>query len=108
MMRIIRIKAAGTLVLRGRDGRVINDHKRNTSPFYLPNFSDEYDPARDVPEPDHRCEVCYRIDKLFSMLWCDGCNLGYHMECLTPPLAEVPLGEWYCPIHLYVPAGPVL
>ena len=108
MMRIIRIKAAGTLVLRGRDGRVINDHKRNTSPFYLPNFSDEYDPARVVPEADHRCEVCHRIDNPFSMLLCDGCNLGYHMECLTPPLAEVPLGEWYCPSHPDVPAGPVM
>ena len=106
--QIIRIKADSSLVLKGRGGRVINNHARNTAPCYVPDVSDEYDPARVVPEADHRCEACHRIDNAFSMLWCDGCNLGYHMECLTSPVEEVTLGEWYCPIHLYVPAGPVL
>lgn len=23
------------------------------------------------------------------MLLCDGCDLGFHMQCLTPPLSEV-------------------
>jgi len=31
------------------------------------------------------------------MLLCDGCDLGYHLECLTPPLDDVPNEEWYCP-----------
>lgn len=22
--------------------------------------------------------------------------LSYHLECLTPPLSEVPTGDWYC------------
>ena len=28
---------------------------------------------------------------------CDECDAGYHCECLTPPLINVPIEEWYCP-----------
>lgn len=35
------------------------------------------------------CEVCGRTDNEETMLLCDGCDLGYHMQCLTPPLSEV-------------------
>ena len=31
------------------------------------------------------------------MLLCDGCDKGTHMYCLTPPLREVPQGDWFCP-----------
>jgi PHD-finger len=24
------------------------------------------------------------------------CERLYHLSCLTPPLAEIPLGEWFC------------
>ena len=73
-------------------------HARNTAPCYLPDVSDEYDVAKVRPEADHRCEVCRRIDSPDTMLLCDGCNLGYHMECLTTPMLEVPMKDWYFPI----------
>ena len=25
------------------------------------------------------------------------CDFPYHLECLDPPLSEVPEGEWFCP-----------
>lgn len=31
------------------------------------------------------------------MLLCDRCEAGYHLDCLDPPLVEVPVGDWYCP-----------
>lgn len=31
-----------------------------------------------------------------EMLLCDGCDRGFHMSCLTPPLKNVPVGDWYC------------
>ena len=99
ILQVIRIKPDYTLVLRGRDGRVMTDHARNTAACYLPNVSDEYDPAKIRLETDHRCEACRCIDSPDTMLLCDGCNFGYHMECLTPPMLEVPMGEWYCPNH---------
>ena len=65
----------------------------------MPDVSDNYDPAKVRPEADHCSEVCRRIDGPDTMLSSDGCNFGYHMECLTPPMLEVPMGEWYCPSH---------
>ncbi|KAL1503869.1 hypothetical protein AB1Y20_012333 [Prymnesium parvum] len=34
-----------------------------------------------------------------ELLLCDGegCGGGYHLRCLSPPLAKVPRGEWRCP-----------
>lgn len=31
-----------------------------------------------------------------QMLFCDSCDLGYHMPCHRPPLHARPLGKWVC------------
>ena len=41
--------------------------------------------------------MCDRDDDDESMLLCDGCDAGYHMGCLSPPLTSVPPGDWFCP-----------
>lgn len=28
---------------------------------------------------------------------CDSCDATYHLDCLRPPLRQVPRGEWFCP-----------
>ena len=35
-----------------------------------------------------------------EMLLCEGagCNAGWHLLCLTPPLSSVPEGTWLCPV----------
>ncbi|XP_028306489.1 PHD and RING finger domain-containing protein 1 isoform X2 [Gouania willdenowi] len=43
------------------------------------------------------CEVCGGSDREDRLLLCDGCDAGYHMECLLPPLDSVPVEEWFCP-----------
>ncbi|XP_034542513.1 PHD and RING finger domain-containing protein 1 isoform X2 [Notolabrus celidotus] len=43
------------------------------------------------------CEVCGGSDREDRLLLCDGCDAGYHMECLTPPIDSVPVEEWFCP-----------
>ena len=45
ILHVIQIKPDYTQVLRGTDGRLMTDHARNTAPCYLPDVSDEYDPA---------------------------------------------------------------
>ena len=42
-------------------------------------------------------QVCGECDREDRMLLCDGCDLGYHLECLDPPMETVPLDEWFCP-----------
>ena len=49
-----------------------------------------------VISPDLMCVVCERPDDEPNMLVCD-CKKGYHIYCLTPPLEEVPEGDWKCP-----------
>lgn len=45
---------------------------------------------------DQICEQCHSGAHEKSMLLCDRCNRGWHLYCLSPPLAEVPHGNWYC------------
>jgi hypothetical protein len=48
----------------------------------------------------HSCGLSEASDS-FPMLLCDapGCDLGWHTQCLQPPLDKVPEGEWLCPHH---------
>jgi len=43
------------------------------------------------------CEECGLGDREDRLLLCDGCDRGYHLECLDPPLNRVPRGDWFCP-----------
>lgn len=50
----------------------------------------------EIPEDTTHCEVCGMSDREDRLLLCDGCDLGFHLECLDPPLARVPPGSWFC------------
>lgn len=43
------------------------------------------------------CEICGHCDREDRLLLCDNCDLGFHLECLEPPLEYVPIEDWYCP-----------
>lgn len=42
-------------------------------------------------------QVCHSKRDYDRILLCDTCNGEYHIECLTPPLTQVPTGNWFCP-----------
>lgn len=42
------------------------------------------------------CHLCGTSDNDDQLLFCDDCDRGYHMYCLTPPMAEPPEGSWIC------------
>ncbi|PHJ24854.1 phd-finger domain-containing protein [Cystoisospora suis] len=44
-----------------------------------------------------RCEICNENTSEETMLICDACDRAYHMECIDPPVLEVPQGDWFCP-----------
>ncbi|XP_064485045.1 zinc finger protein ubi-d4 A-like isoform X2 [Ornithodoros turicata] len=46
------------------------------------------------------CGLCGTSDNDDQLLFCDDCDRGYHMYCLTPPLSEPPEGLWSC--HLCI------
>ncbi|GIL98109.1 hypothetical protein Vretimale_3570, partial [Volvox reticuliferus] len=43
------------------------------------------------------CELCRGGHQEDQILLCDRCDRGFHLFCLSPPLAAVPEGEWLCP-----------
>jgi hypothetical protein len=49
-------------------------------------------------EDDTRCQKCLRPDEAEKMLLCDKCDSGWHIFCLSPPLQQIPPGEWKCPV----------
>jgi hypothetical protein len=46
-----------------------------------------------------QCDFHHSIgsDAARQMLLCDTCDSGWHMQCLSIPLTQVPDGDWYCP-----------
>ncbi|XP_068309873.1 probable Histone-lysine N-methyltransferase ATXR5 [Pyrus communis] len=46
---------------------------------------------------DITCEHCRSGDRSDELLLCDKCDRGFHMKCLRPIVAIVPIGSWLCP-----------
>ncbi|GMH13008.1 hypothetical protein Nepgr_014849 [Nepenthes gracilis] len=48
----------------------------------------------EIPEVEE-CRVCFRAGRNV-MIECDECLGGFHLNCLKPPLKQVPEGDWIC------------
>jgi hypothetical protein len=46
------------------------------------------------------CYTCVRSSRLGPLVSCDFCPCAFHMDCLDPPLSEVPTDVWMCPNHV--------
>ncbi|RWS05843.1 nucleosome-remodeling factor subunit BPTF-like protein, partial [Dinothrombium tinctorium] len=44
---------------------------------------------------DDHCRMCH---KLGDLLCCEGCEAVYHLQCLDPPLTQVPSSDWICDV----------
>lgn len=47
------------------------------------------------------CKYCFHCETIHNedqILFCDDCDRGYHMYCVTPKLKKKPKGDWFCPI----------
>lgn len=42
------------------------------------------------------CSICGTSDNDDQLLFCDDCDRGYHMYCLSPALTSPPEGSWSC------------
>ncbi|KAL4351412.1 hypothetical protein GQ457_06G043160 [Hibiscus cannabinus] len=43
------------------------------------------------------CEQCGSGERPEELLLCDKCDKGFHMRCLRPIVARIPIGSWLCP-----------
>ncbi|KAL1345252.1 hypothetical protein HN51_019025 [Arachis hypogaea] len=54
------------------------------------------DASSDDEDPEaEECRLCFDSGSEV-MIECDDCLGGFHLKCLTPPLKEVPEGDWVC------------
>jgi len=44
------------------------------------------------------CEVCLDKGDDEQIMFCDGCDRGWHLYCLRPALNKPPRGLWHCPL----------
>ncbi|SAM82617.1 related to histone acetyltransferase 3 (myst) [Ustilago bromivora] len=44
-----------------------------------------------------KCEVCRDKGDDAQLMFCDKCDRGWHLYCLSPPLSKPPKGQWHCP-----------
>uniref|UniRef100_A0A673K8Z6 Nucleosome-remodeling factor subunit BPTF-like n=1 Tax=Sinocyclocheilus rhinocerous TaxID=307959 RepID=A0A673K8Z6_9TELE len=63
--------------------------------FLTTNLAREELMSEGVIQYDDHCRVCHRLGDL---LCCETCSAVYHLECVKPPLEEVPEDEWQCEI----------
>lgn len=43
------------------------------------------------------CYTCASKVNPDKIILCDECDKGFHLDCLDPPLKELPTDDWYCP-----------
>ncbi|KDR84060.1 hypothetical protein GALMADRAFT_219890 [Galerina marginata CBS 339.88] len=68
----------------------------NPSPVPPPVFYDKEKPDMKIGTPEQTCEICHKKNRGEEMLLCDGCDCGFHMFCLDPPLDSIPKDQWFC------------
>jgi hypothetical protein len=73
------------------DGDPLACDKVRTRPFISHTF------------PSHHCMCDYSHVRATRIQ----CDKPYHYKCLTPPLAGIPDGEWFCPDCMRHPGAPI-
>uniref|UniRef100_A0A8C9V9T5 Bromodomain PHD finger transcription factor n=1 Tax=Scleropages formosus TaxID=113540 RepID=A0A8C9V9T5_SCLFO len=63
--------------------------------FLTTNVAREELMSEGTVQYDDHCRVCHRLGDL---LCCETCSAVYHLECVRPPLEEVPEDEWQCEV----------
>ena len=46
------------------------------------------------------CYVCVKTSRVGPLVTCDYCPLSFHLDCLDPPMSEIPRDVWMCPNHV--------
>ncbi|KAL7890863.1 hypothetical protein AOLI_G00003390 [Acnodon oligacanthus] len=63
--------------------------------FLATNLAREELMSEGVVQYDDHCRVCHSLGDL---LCCETCSAVYHLDCVRPPLREVPEEEWQCEV----------
>jgi hypothetical protein len=95
--RVLEVKESGVLLLVGKDGKTLSENAVNCAPCAVPILEEQFDLDLFRLPKDLPCEICLFPDREGSMLICESCERGFHMDCLRPVIKELPEGDWICP-----------
>ena len=42
------------------------------------------------------CTICHSNNEEDKIIICDMCDIAMHIDCLDPPLSQVPQQSWFC------------
>ncbi|KAF7302052.1 Jumonji superfamily protein [Mycena indigotica] len=82
-----------------RSTRMGAQNDRRASPIPAPIWDDTKKSSvqqKDKEDQEQNCEICHKKNRGEEMLLCDGCDCGFHMFCLDPPLDSIPKEQWFC------------
>ena len=99
VLRILELRASGICILEGSDGARCSRQIRDVSHCPLPILDTNIYPGRYYRGATKHCEICGRRGDGAKMVLCDGCQDGYHIWCMSPPLLAMPTTQWTCPKH---------
>jgi hypothetical protein len=97
ILQVRKVLGLGVLLLEGRDGKLWKDHTRNYAPCHLPHIDGTVHPSTSHIHVGLRYRLYSSAKCAAIMVICDICSTGWYLECLTPPLLEVPVEQWACP-----------
>jgi hypothetical protein len=97
ILRVREVLGSRVLLLEGRDSKFWKDHTRNCAPCYLPHIDGTVHLSASHISAGLKCRLCGSPKWAATMVICDVYSTGWHLECLSPPLLEVPVGQWSCP-----------
>ncbi|KAK0551883.1 hypothetical protein OC846_002448 [Tilletia horrida] len=73
---------------------------QNTTFYIARSLGDAYSNLPRFPPLENEvpefCAACQQGSCDDTLLECEKCETPYHLECLKPPLSEIPEGEWFC------------
>lgn len=53
-----------------------------------------------LPSILRTCFICRKGWRKAPLINCDYCPLVYHIDCIDPPLTNIPVTRWMCPSHV--------
>jgi hypothetical protein len=97
ILRVREVLGSGVLLLEGCNGKFWKDYTRNCALYHLPHIDGTVHPGTSHISIGLKCRLYGRARRATTMVICDVCSTWWHLECLTLPLLEVPVGQWSCP-----------
>jgi hypothetical protein len=96
ILKVLSLGQNGAVVLQDRAGVEFRQHVSQLAHCHLPDIDGTVDRLLRREDLAAECVICGTAGDEERFLFCDSCNLGWHMYCCIPPISQVPMGPFIC------------